>query len=403
MAAEAPPLVSVVIPCYNHGQFLADAVQSVLRQTHPACEAIVVDDGSTDSTPQVAAAFGGAIRSIRQVNQGLSAARNRGIEAATGETVVFLDADDLLEPAYVATLLALADRTPAVEGAYGGYRLVDEANRPLPQVENRVVAPAALHAQLLQGNFWVPESLMVRRRALLAVGLFDRAHGACADWEMWLRLTGRYAFAGTGEVLVRYRVVTNSMSSNPARMQEDRLAVLGKHLGPEPAPGGASPAHLAYANAWLRAGVEYLGCGDDAAAYDHLRRAAVLAPSMLTEVATHYELVCARQPKGYRGEAEGLHLETNGPATVQLVAQLAADPALATAVGGRRNAIFGAAYSALGQLAYKVGDAAAARHYLALALRHDPGRAPLGLLARSAIGPENVRRLKTWLPGGESN
>src|SRR3712207_4601210 len=91
------PLVSIVIPCYNQAHFLGEAIESVLAQTYPHFEVVVVDDGSTDNTEAVAARYPG-VRCIRQENQGLAAARNTGIRRSNGSYLVFLDADDRLLP-----------------------------------------------------------------------------------------------------------------------------------------------------------------------------------------------------------------------------------------------------------------------------------------------------------------
>src|SRR5688500_9583140 len=99
-------LVSVVIPAYNYGHFVTEAVASALNQTHPHVEVIVVDDGSTDGTADILKPFGSRIRYIYQPNRGLSAARNTGIRAARGEWVAFLDADDLWHPSKTETQLS---------------------------------------------------------------------------------------------------------------------------------------------------------------------------------------------------------------------------------------------------------------------------------------------------------
>src|SRR5688572_5767710 len=93
-----PPLVSVVIPTYNYGHLVAEAVDSALAQTYPAVEVLVVDDGSTDDTWDRLARYGDRIRCVRQANAGLSAARNTGIRAAHGEYVALLDSDDAFHP-----------------------------------------------------------------------------------------------------------------------------------------------------------------------------------------------------------------------------------------------------------------------------------------------------------------
>ena len=102
------PLVSVVIPCYNQAHFLGEAIESVLKQTYKHFEIVVVDDGSTDNTSEVARRYSG-IRCIEQANQGLSAARNTGIRESKGEYLVFLDADDRLRP--IALEAGLLDAT----------------------------------------------------------------------------------------------------------------------------------------------------------------------------------------------------------------------------------------------------------------------------------------------------
>src|ERR687898_3616338 len=106
---EAAPLVSVVIPCYNQARFLGEAIESVLAQSYPHFEVIVVDDGSTDNTSEVAASYAG-VRYIRQENQGLAGARNAGIRRSRGSYLVFLDADDrLLADALEAGLASLEE------------------------------------------------------------------------------------------------------------------------------------------------------------------------------------------------------------------------------------------------------------------------------------------------------
>src|SRR5437867_3004984 len=117
------PSVAVVITSYNHAHFLADAIASVLAQTHRASEIIVVDDGSTDDVAAVVARYP-AVKLVRQSNQGLAAARNRGLHEAHTDKVIFLDADDRLLPHAVAAGLGCFGRSPACGFVYGGYRRV---------------------------------------------------------------------------------------------------------------------------------------------------------------------------------------------------------------------------------------------------------------------------------------
>src|SRR5262245_21627849 len=105
MTPDLTTTVSVIIPCYNGAAFLRETVQSAVAQTHVPLEVIVVDDGSTDDSAAIADSFGPPVRVIRQKNQGESVARNQGVAASSGEYLMFLDADDLLAPNALATLI----------------------------------------------------------------------------------------------------------------------------------------------------------------------------------------------------------------------------------------------------------------------------------------------------------
>jgi glycosyltransferase involved in cell wall biosynthesis len=115
--------ISVVIPCYNAARFLAETLRSVLAQTRPPFEVIVVDDGSVDESAAVAKRFGAPVRVIRQPNQGESAARNRGIDGATGEWVAFLDADDVWAPEKLARQWAAVQGRPEIVCCHSGFYL----------------------------------------------------------------------------------------------------------------------------------------------------------------------------------------------------------------------------------------------------------------------------------------
>lgn len=156
--------VSVVIPAYNAGPFLSDSIRSVLRQTRPVKEVIVVDDGSTDNTHEVLEQFADQITIVQQDNAGVSAARNRGIDAASGDWIGFLDADDVWESGKVARQLAVAARDDNVVCIHTGFFTFggagrDEPSPPRAFVENRLDAKT-----LLSGEGWVcPSSALVRR------------------------------------------------------------------------------------------------------------------------------------------------------------------------------------------------------------------------------------------------
>ena len=405
-APAAPGTVSFVIPNYNHARYLGQAIESALAQTYPHVEVIVVDDGSTDDSGAVAAAYGDRIRYIYQRNAGLSAARNTGVQAAQGEYIALLDADDLVEPAYAERLLAVLAQAPAAAGAYCGFRFVDQENRPLDRVESRTTSPDALYGALLNGNYWVPESLLARRACYTAMGAFDTSLRACEDWDVWLRFSRHYSLIGIDEVLIRYRVVVGSMSSDPRRMLDNRLLVLAKHIGSQPAYGGDSPAHQAYAYAYFRTAMEYYQAGNSDAGYDSLLEAARIFPALLADHASYYELACSEQARGSQGDAALLDITARQSEMFDIVRRLSADATLRSA--WRDAGLQGAelrpaqlqapALWAVGILGYQAGDTTTARTALFQASRLDPrllrNRRFSALFARSLLGTQFVARLK---------
>src|SRR5262245_26551242 len=131
VVTEAAPLVSVVIPCYNQAHFLREAIESVRAQTYPAVEIVVVDDGSADDTSAVAAGYPG-VRCLRQQNQGLAVARNRGLAISRGDLAVFLDADDRLLPDAIAIGAGMLMSDPSLGFVAGYSRFISGDGQPLP-------------------------------------------------------------------------------------------------------------------------------------------------------------------------------------------------------------------------------------------------------------------------------
>lgn len=194
--------VSVIIPAYDAARFLARAVASVRRQTVNPREVIVVDDGSTDGTAEVAAGLGEDLVVLRQANAGPGAARNRGARAATGAAICFLDADDEYEPVMIEQLAAaLADFPEAAvaSGAYLQERGGLLAQSPPPGailggaragIVGDFFSKAARYGPIVNTN-----TVMVRRSAFHALGGFREDKRFGEDVDLWDRLAGRYAWA----------------------------------------------------------------------------------------------------------------------------------------------------------------------------------------------------------------
>jgi glycosyltransferase involved in cell wall biosynthesis len=174
------PLVSVIIPCYRQGRYLAEAVESALAQTYPAVEVIVVNDGSDDDTEAVARRYGDRIRYVARPNGGISAARNSGIAAAGGAYLKFLDADDYLHPEQVARQVALAGGRDDVV-SITGVRLFRDG-RPEEYLDH-VPRARALLPGLVQPHDWGSIlGFLFPARLVHAVGGFAEGVAHAEDW-----------------------------------------------------------------------------------------------------------------------------------------------------------------------------------------------------------------------------
>jgi glycosyltransferase involved in cell wall biosynthesis len=216
--------VSVVIPCFNHARFLGEAIESALAQKGCGVDVIVVDDGSTDDSAAIASRYA-PVRVVRQLNAGLSRARNAGLQACEGDVVVFLDADDRLMPNAAASALHAFRRYLLAAMVFGRCELIDAAGRPLPT--NLPVVRANHYLELLQRNYiWMPAMAAFRRSALLAAGGFDPTVNAAADYDMYLRVARTSPVGGHDELVAQYRRHGGNMSADPVRMLDATLRVL---------------------------------------------------------------------------------------------------------------------------------------------------------------------------------
>lgn len=214
---------------YNAARTIETAVKSVLYQTTPPVELIIVDDGSTDNTRQVVAGIDAPyLRVISQTNQGPSAARNAGIAAATGEFIACIDADDIwLEDKLAAQRQALQNNENAVL-AYGWANIVDD-DLKYAHPDQRAVHAGDVYQYLLRENFIVSGSnSMMLRSAVEKVGGFDTSLMAVEDWELHVRLAAVGAFVCVPSVVVNYRKSQHSLSSNTALMEASFLAAKAK-------------------------------------------------------------------------------------------------------------------------------------------------------------------------------
>lgn len=200
--------VSVIIPTYNYGRFIGEAVESALSQTLRPAEVIVVDDGSTDDTEEVVRGFGDAVRYIKQENAGVSAARNRGVAESSGQYIAFLDADDIWEPEKLEKQMAKFADDPKIGLVHCGMREFDAETGETVR----------LHTE--GGEGWVADDLLlwerpvivgpggtvvVTRKAFAEAGGFDSRMKCGEDWDFCYRVAREYKVGFVAEPLVKYR------------------------------------------------------------------------------------------------------------------------------------------------------------------------------------------------------
>jgi len=189
MPSSTPqPLVSVIIPTFDRAPWVGEAISSVLAQTYPHLELIVVDDGSHDATPRVVQAFGPALTYIWQVHAGVSAARNRGVGMSRGELVAFLDSDDLWLPGKIAAQVALLQQQPHAQACYTDEIWIRHGVRVNPKRIHQKHS-GWLFEPSLPRCIISPSSIMLRRTLWNQLGGFDESLPACEDYDLWLRLT----------------------------------------------------------------------------------------------------------------------------------------------------------------------------------------------------------------------
>jgi teichuronic acid biosynthesis glycosyltransferase TuaG len=224
------PLVSVVIPVYNQGQYLSSAIESVLAQEYEPIELIVVDDGSSDDTPAVIERYVGRISSIRQPNQGASHALNRGIQASHGSLVCWLSADDEFLPGKLHAQVEAFLADPDLWLCSTGFDVVDATGnmvRRNPTTRWRHPDPfvAVLWENPINGS-----SVMVPRAVFDEVGYFDTSLRADVDADMWLRIAPVGRIVQLEGAFLRYRVHRASLSANRRLMIDSMTRVRLPHV-----------------------------------------------------------------------------------------------------------------------------------------------------------------------------
>ncbi|WP_169741597.1 glycosyltransferase family 2 protein [Beijerinckia mobilis] len=239
-ASSAVPTLSIVIPAYNVANYIRPAVESALAQTFTDLEVIVVDDGSTDTTPAILADLvhtsrGGLLRIIRQENRGLSGARNTGIQQARGAFIGFLDGDDIWLPEKAAKQIDLMKKDPSIGISFSHSEYLTENGRRTGTILFSPKAQPSLHDLIRRNHLGNGSTVIARRECFEQVGLFRTELRSCEDYEMWCRILclTTYKAVLTPEVLTLYRLRQSSLTFNAKKFIENAdlaIAFLRKEM-----------------------------------------------------------------------------------------------------------------------------------------------------------------------------
>lgn len=226
-ANRRKPNVSVIIPTYNRGWILTEAIDSVLAQDYEDYELIVVDDGSTDNTREILDAYGQDIIVLRQANKGVSAARNRGIVEAGGQLVAFLDSDDLWLPRKLSRQVDFFKLNPAAVINQTEEIWIRNGVRVNPKDRHR--KPSGMIFERSLGLCLIsPSAVMIKKPLFDAVGVFDENLPACEDYDLWLRVSCRYPVHLIDTPLIMKRGGHGDQLSKAAGLDRFRIQSLGK-------------------------------------------------------------------------------------------------------------------------------------------------------------------------------
>jgi glycosyltransferase involved in cell wall biosynthesis len=227
---DPPALVSVAIACYNGETYLAEAIESVLEQTYEPIELILVDDGSTDQSADIAARYA-TVHTIRQTNQGVAQARNRGLQVCKGKYVLFLDQDDRLLPNAIAIGVRQLQTHPECGFVFGHALIIQGDGSPngaATQATAKSYLPTYDYPTLLQGrgNICPPSTVLFRRAIVHQVGGFDASFGMADDYDMYLKIARNFPIYCHHEPVTEYRQYEENYSARKLiQLQADVQAI----------------------------------------------------------------------------------------------------------------------------------------------------------------------------------
>ena len=226
---EKIPLVSVIIPTFNRGWILKEAIESVRSQTYRNFEFIIVDDGSMDNTRDILEEFKEDIVVIRQKNKGVSAARNIGVASSRGTLIAFLDSDDLWKPEKLAVQVAFFASNPETQICQTDEIWIRRGNRVNPKKCHQKPS-GMIYVPSLSLCLVSPSAVMMKKDLFESVGGFDENLPACEDYDLWLRIGCRYPVPLIEQKLVIKRGGHDDQLSSFPGLDKYRIMALKKNL-----------------------------------------------------------------------------------------------------------------------------------------------------------------------------
>jgi len=217
--------VSVIIPLYNGEMHIVETINSVLKQSLPDVEIIVVDDGSSDRGVELIQKISGEVHIINQENLGAATARNRGVKEATKRWIAFLDADDIWHPDKLKEQLAAYGQ---LEWSYtdtvftGGVNDSELDSRYTTKHSGNVLE------ELVKGNFISTSTVLITRHSFLSLGGFDESLRSIEDWELWIRMAAQHKIGYLNKPMTQYRIHGESVSRNARKTLPNHIRVIDK-------------------------------------------------------------------------------------------------------------------------------------------------------------------------------
>ena len=279
------------MPAYNARPFIEESIRSVLSQDYANIELIVIDDGSTDGTPEVVQGFGSRVTILHQTNAGPAAARNRGIAAATGDFIAFLDADDVWLPGKVAAQVQYLQNHPEVGVVFGLWYCESDGVFSVPagsihlgeSVELVSQHSGWIYTELLLESVIHIITAMVRRSVIESVGNLDESLRTGEDYDFWLRVSRQFRIDQLNRTLASYRIHATSTTQVP-RKENNEYKVLLKtlatygHSGPDNASVNGQALRMRFFQLCFSHGYLHIRAGDPKVAQEDFRAAFHYAP-----------------------------------------------------------------------------------------------------------------------------